>query len=180
MLAARPDLRVEPLRGNVDTRLRKLESAACDAVILAAAGLARLGVTPAHAETLDPEDFVPAVGQGIIAVEARVADGQTLAALAALDDRTTRACAEAERAFLGRLGASCNSPLAAHATVMAGGATLRLTALVASEDGCAVLRGQGEGSVARAAAIGRELADALLERGAAEVAPLRPVAGRTG
>ena len=149
-------------------------------MILAAAGLARLGVTPAHAETLDPEDFVPAVGQGIIAVEARVADGQTLAALAALDDRTTRACAEAERAFLGRLGASCNSPLAAHATVMAGGDTLRLTALVASDDGGAVLRAQGEGPVARAAAIGRELADALLERGAAEVAPLRPVAGGTG
>jgi hydroxymethylbilane synthase len=179
VLAARPDLRVEPLRGNVDTRLRKLESAACDAVILAAAGLHRLGVMPAHAEMLDPEDFIPAVGQGIIAVEARVADGPTLAALAALDHCITRACAEAERAFLERLGASCNSPLAAHATVVAAGEHLRLTALVASDDGGAVLRARGEGSVARAAAIGRDLADTLLERGAAEVAPLRPVAGGT-
>jgi hydroxymethylbilane synthase len=177
VLAARPDLRVEPLRGNVDTRLRKLESGACDAVILAAAGLQRLGLMPARAEMLDPEDFVPAVGQGIIAVEARVADGQTLAALAALDDRTTRACAEAERAFLGRLGASCNSPLGAHATVLAGGENLRLMALVASDDGSALLRTQGAGAVARAAALGRDLADALLERGAAELAPLRPVAG---
>jgi hydroxymethylbilane synthase len=177
VLAARPDLRVEPLRGNVDTRLRKLESGACDAVILAAAGLQRLGLMPARAEMLDPEDFVPAVGQGIIAVEARAADGQTLAALAALDDRTTRACAEAERGFLGRLGASCNSPLGAHATVLAGGENLRLVALVASGDGSALLRTQGEGSVARAAALGRDLADALLERGAAELAPLRPVAG---
>ena len=134
---------------------------------------------PAHAEMLDPEDFVPAVGQGIIAVEARVADGATLAALAALDDRITRACAEAERAFLARLGASCNSPLAAHATVVAAGDASRLTALVASEDGGTVLRARSEGSVARAAAIGRELADALLDRGAAEVAPLRPVAGGT-
>lgn len=176
VLAARPDLAVEPLRGNVDTRLRKLESGACDAVILAAAGLRRLGLTPAHAELLDPEDFVPAVGQGIIAVEARCDDARTLASLAALDDRATRACAEAERALLSRLGASCNSPLAAHATVL-GESVLRLTALVASDDGRAVLRARGEGSVAQAAAIGRELADTLLERGAAEVAPLRPVVG---
>lgn len=178
VLAARPDLTVVPLRGNVDTRLRTLESGACDAIVLAAAGLRRLGVTPAHVEMLDPEDFVPAVGQGIIAVEARCDDAPTLAALAALDDRTTRVCAEAERAFLGRLGASCNSPLAAHATVTEG-RVLGLTALVASDDGRAVLRARREGPAAQAAAIGRALADTLLERGAAEVAPLRPVVGGT-
>jgi hydroxymethylbilane synthase len=176
VLAARPDVRVEPLRGNVDTRLRKLESGACDAVILAAAGLARLGVWPDGAHVLGVEDFIPAIGQGIIAVEARADDGPTLAALRALDDPATRACAEAERAVLGRLGASCNSPLAAHATVAAGGEILRVTGLVASDDGTAVLRASREGAVARAAALGRELAERLLERGAAEVAPLHPVA----
>jgi len=177
VLAARPDLRVEPLRGNVDTRLSKLQSGACDAVILAAAGLQRLGVAPAHAEVLDAEEFIPAVGQGIIAVEARSDDGRTLAALAALDDRLTRACAEAERAFLRRLGASCASPLAAHATVATGSGVLTLRALVASDDGGGVLRGQLEGLASRAEAVGRELADTLLDRGAAELAPLRPVAG---
>ena len=118
VMAARPDLVVEPLRGNVDTRMVKLESVTYDAIILAAAGLHRLGVIPPHAVALDPEEFIPAIGQGIIAVEARTDDEETLAALAALDEPQTRDCAEAERAFLGRMGASCNSPLAAHATIL--------------------------------------------------------------
>lgn len=180
VLSVRPDLRVEPLRGNVDTRLSKLESAACDAVILAAAGLARLGVRPEHLAILDAESFLPAVGQGIIAVEARCEDEPTLAALAALDDPATRACAEAERSVLRYLGASCNSPLAAHATIRAGGPMLRVVGLVASDDGAAVLRAEREGPVARAAAMGREVAEALLEKGAAHLAPLRPLAGRAG
>jgi hydroxymethylbilane synthase len=180
VLASRPDLVVEPLRGNVDTRLRKLESGAYAAVILAAAGLRRLKVAPSHAEVLDPEEFVPAVGQGIIAVEARRDDEATLAALAALDDSITRACAEAERAFLGGLGASCNSPLGAHATMLVNGGALRLAALIAAADGHAVLRGHREGAGAHAAAVGRELAAAMLERGAADVAPLHPAVGRAG
>jgi hydroxymethylbilane synthase len=177
VLAARPDLRVEPLRGNVDTRLRKLASGGCDAVILAAAGLARLGVWPDGARAFGAEDFVPAIGQGIIAAEARRDDGPTLAALRPLDDAATRACAEAERAVLARLGASCNSPLAAHAILAGGGEILRVRGLVASDDGSAILRAVREGPVARAAALGRELAEALLERGAAAVAPFHPVAG---
>jgi hydroxymethylbilane synthase len=175
--AARPDLAVEPLRGNVDTRLRKLESGACDAVVLAAAGLHRLGIALAQGEILDPDDFVPAVGQGVIAVEARSGDARTLAALAALDDPVTRACAAAERAFLARLGASCNSPLAAHAAVSPAGDRLRLNGLVASEDGRTVLRSRAEGPLAEGAALGRGLADELLARGAPALVPLHPVSG---
>jgi hydroxymethylbilane synthase len=176
LLAARPDVAVQSLRGNVDTRLRKLQSGLYDAIVLAAAGLRRLGLEPAHAEVLPLEEFIPAVGQGIVAVEARRADEGTLAALAPLDDAVTRACAEAERGFLGHLGASCNSPLAAHAIVVEGNAILRLSAVIASEDGRAVMRAHAEGSVERAGAVGRELAQTMLERGASQFAPLHPVA----
>ncbi len=171
VLALRPDLAVEPIRGNVDTRLRKLAEGACDAVVLAAAGLARLGLAPRHVRALDPEAFVPAVGQGILAVEAREADQRVVGLLAALDHAPTRACALAERAYLARLGASCNSPMAAHATLR--GERLRLTALVASEDGTRILRGEDGGAPEDAARIGRRLAEALLERGAAAVTALR-------
>ncbi len=171
VLARRPDLAVEPLRGNVDTRLRKLAEGACDAVILAAAGLRRLGLAPPHARPLDTEVFVPAVGQGIVAIEARAGDGRVLARLAGLDHPPTRACALAERAYLGRLGASCNSPMAAHATLAEG--RLRVTALVASEDGQHVLRGEDGGLPEEAARIGLRLAESLLDRGAAAVTALR-------
>jgi hydroxymethylbilane synthase len=171
-LASRPDLTVEPIRGNVDTRLRKLEAGDYDAIVLAAAGLARLGVNPRHVEPLATELFVPAVGQGVLAVEARLDDARTLAALRALDHAPTRATALAERAFLGRLGASCVTPTAAHAR-LAGG-RLVLDALVASEDGRTVLRESGEGSGERAEMLGVRVADALLARGAAAVVALRP------
>jgi hydroxymethylbilane synthase len=176
VLAARPDVVVEPLRGNVDTRLRKLEAGACDAIILAAAGLNRLGLRPRHAELLPPDEFIPAVGQGIVAVEIRADDERTRVALIALEQGETRACAEAERAFLARLGASCNSPLAGHAALVGGGArTLRLTGMVASEDGRKLLRGQLEGPREGAGALGRALADSMLARGAGDVAALHPV-----
>lgn len=171
-LACRPDLAVEPIRGNVDTRLRKLEAGDYDAIVLAAAGLARLGVTPRHVEWLAPEVFVPAVGQGVLAVEARLHDASTLAALGALDDPPTRACALAERAFLARLGASCVTPMAAHARPAGG--RIVLDALVASEDGRTVLRESAEGVTERPEALGVRVADALLARGAAAVVALRP------
>ncbi len=171
VLALRPDLKVAPIRGNVDTRLRKLDDGAYDGVVVAAAGLGRLGLAPAHARPLPPEVFVPAVGQGILAVEARAADRRVLAVLEAVDHAPTRVCALAERAYLARLGASCNSPMAAHATLAAG--RLRLRALVASEDGRQVLRGEDEGAPAEAERIGRRLAESLLERGAAAVTALR-------
>ncbi|PYM94475.1 MAG: hydroxymethylbilane synthase [Candidatus Rokuibacteriota bacterium] len=172
-LALRPDLVVEPIRGNVDTRLRKLEGGTFDGVLLAAAGLARLGLIAPHAQPLDPEVFVPAVGQGVLAIETRTGDRRAGALLERLDHAATRACALAERACLRRLGASCNSPMAAHAVIAAD--TLRITALVASEDGRKVLRGSAAASPAAPEAVGRRLADSLLEQGAASVTALRPV-----
>jgi len=172
-LALRPDLIFEPVRGNVDTRLKKLASEGWDGVLLAAAGLKRLGLGPAHLQPLDPEAFVPAVGQGVLAVEARADDRRMLSLLERLDHAPTRACALAERACLGRLGASCNSPVAAHAVL--DGSSLRMTALVASEDGRKVLRASAVGSPEGPERLGRRLADSLLEQGATSVAPLKPV-----
>jgi hydroxymethylbilane synthase len=172
-LALRSDLVVEPVRGNVGTRLAKLESAGLDGVLLAAAGLKRLGMAPPHVQALDPDAFVPAVGQGVLAVETRADDRDVLAVLSRLDHAATRACALAERACLGRLGASCSSPVAAHAVLE--GASLRITALVASDDGRKVLRATLAGAADDAERLGRRAADSLLEQGAATVAPLRPV-----
>ncbi len=172
-LSLRPDLAVEPIRGNVDTRLAKLEAGDWDAILLAAAGLRRLGVTPRHATPLAPDVFVPAVGQGVLGVQARADDAATLGALRPLDHAPTRACALAERAFLRRLGASCVTPMAAHATLADG--RLVLHGLVASEDGREMLRERADGAPAEAAAVGRAVAEALLARGAAGVTALRPV-----
>jgi hydroxymethylbilane synthase len=171
-LAYRADLVVEPVRGNVETRLRKLESEGLDGVLLAAAGLARLGVAPAHVHALDPDLFVPAVGQGVLAVESRADDRHALSLLGRLDHGPTRACASAERACLAGLGASCSSPVAAHATQ--DGTTLKITALVASDDGRKVLRVSASGPVDSAERLGRRVADSLLEQGAASIAPLEP------
>jgi hydroxymethylbilane synthase len=173
LLAVRPDLAVEPIRGNVDTRLRKLATGEWDAVVLAAAGLRRLGLRPPHCAPLDPELFVPAVGQGILAVQVRSEDHATRALLARIDDAATRVCALAERAYLARLGASCNTPMAAHARL--DGDTVRLSAVVASDDGRRVLRASAAAPAADAARLGRELADTLLARGAAAVTALHPV-----
>ncbi|MBI1736094.1 MAG: hydroxymethylbilane synthase [Candidatus Rokubacteria bacterium] len=175
LLAARPDLRVEPLRGNVDTRLRKLAEGDWDGIVLAAAGLHRLGLAPAHATPLDPRTFVPAVGQGIVAIEARADDAETLRWLGALDDADARATADAERAYLARLGASCVTPMAAHARVRAD--RIELAAVVASEDGRQVLRETASGDRGDAAGLGRAVAERLLARGAASITALRP-AGR--
>jgi hydroxymethylbilane synthase len=172
MLALRPDLVVTPIRGNVDTRLAKLAGGEWAAVLLAAAGLRRLGLTPRHAVMLAPDVFVPAIGQGVLAVQARAADAATLAALQPLDHAPTRVCALAERAFLARLGASCVTPMAAHARLVNG--RVVMDAVVASEDGGRVLRERVEGPAAEPEALGRAVADALLGRGAAAVVALRP------
>ena len=174
LLAARPDLIVEPLRGNVETRVRKLESARLDAVILAAAGLRRLGLVPSQAAALPIETFVPAVGQGVLAVQTRRDDDRTLRWLESLDHAPTRA---AERAFLSRLGASCTTPMAGHARLgraCGDGPVLLMTALVISEDGRRVVRASASGAPERAEAIGRDVAETLLQRGAASLTPLRP------
>jgi hydroxymethylbilane synthase len=175
--AAGPPGRAGPTRGNVDTRLRKLGAGEWDAIVLAAAGLRRLGLEPEHGEWLDPEVFVPAVGQGVIAVEARAGDVRTLAFLREIDDAATRTCTLAERAYLARLGASCNTPMAAHARLE--GEILHMSAVVASEDGGQVLRARATALAAEAEGLGRDLAGALLSRGAARIAPLSPVGTTT-
>jgi len=161
--AARPDLRLETIRGNVQTRLRKVEEG-FDAVVLAYAGLRRLGLADKVVQVFTVEEMLPAVAQGALAIEARQADAETMRRLAPLDDGDTRHQVEAERGVMRRLEGGCQVPLAAHATVAAG--TVRLRALVASIDGTRVVRGERTGPVAQAADIGVALAEDLLARGA--------------
>ena len=167
LLARRPDLTIEPIRGNVDTRLRKLEEGLCDAMVMAQAGLERLGLKPERAHVLEAREFLPAVGQGTLAIEARAADRAALEAIQGLDDAAARAESLAERAFLRRLGAGCHTPVAGLAKLEGG--VLVMDGLVASPDGRTVIRGQTDGSAARAEAVGERLADDLLARGAGAV-----------
>ena len=167
LAAVRPDLGVVDMRGNVDTRLRKLAAGDVDAILLAAAGLGRLGLAPAGLVPLALTQFVPAIGQGILALQVRADDPAVHAIVAALDDPAARAAAAAERAFLGAVGGDCHTPLAAHATVR--GEQLAMRALVASVDGREIIGDTFEGSVDAAADVGRRLGEALLTRGAAEL-----------
>lgn len=160
--AARPDLVTLDIRGNVDTRLAKLEHGEYDAIVLAAAGLERLGWQHVVTEFLDTDRMVPAVAQGILAIEARADDAEARTLCAHLDDPVSRRCAEAERSFLAAMGAGCNAPLAGFAT--ASGDTLTLTALVGAPDG-RVVRVARAGS--EPAALGREVASALVSGGGA-------------
>ena len=163
---ARPDLVIESVRGNLDTRLRKLDEGLYDAIVLAAAGLKRLGWADRIAELLPPEVMCPAVGQGALALESR-ATGAGMEACAALDDPEIRAAVTAERAVLGALGGGCQVPIGAHAVVEAG--RLRLLAIVASPDGVELVRAQSDGAVSEAAALGRTLGSELLDRGARRI-----------
>jgi hydroxymethylbilane synthase len=162
----RPDLIVESVRGNLDTRLRKLDEGQYDAILLAAAGLKRLGWGDRIAEILAPEVMCPAVGQGALAIETRVS-GPGFDACAALDHAATHAAVAAERGLLAALGGGCQVPIGAHATV--DGSRLRLEAIVASPDGAELVRGSSEGEVAEAEFIGRKLGAELLNRGARKI-----------
>ena len=162
----RGDLTVESVRGNLDTRLRKLDEGQYDAILLAAAGLKRLGWGGRIAEILPPEVMCPAVGQGALALETR-ANGAGFDACAALDHRDTHAAITAERGLLAALGGGCQVPIGAHATV--DGGRLRLEAIVASPDGAELVRGECEGAVAEAELIGRKLGAELLDRGARRI-----------
>jgi hydroxymethylbilane synthase len=164
LLARRPDLRIEPIRGNVDTRLRKLDEGLCDGLVMARAGLERLGLKPKHAEPLPVEEFLPAVGQGILGLEARAADGEVLEALRGVDHAGTRMQALAERAFLRRLGAGCHTPVAGHARIE--GDAISIAGLVASLDGATVLAGEVSGLCSQAEELGERLGGELLARGA--------------
>ena len=162
----RPDLTVESVRGNLDTRLRKLDAGQYDAILLAAAGLSRLGWGARIAEILPPEVMCPAVGQGALALETRAAS-PGFDACAALDHPATHAAVTAERALLAALGGGCQVPIGAHATV--DGARLHLTAVVASPDGAESVRGECEGPLSEADSIGRRLGADLLTRGARRI-----------
>jgi hydroxymethylbilane synthase len=163
--ALHPGLTVVDLRGNVDTRLAKLERGEVDALVLAAAGLHRLGLHPAYAEPCDVHSFVPAIGQGALALESRA--GAVAEQLAAIEHRPSRQAIDAERAFLVAVGGSCVSPLAAYATIA--GERLTLHALIARPDGTRVIRGAAAGAAADGPRIGHELAERLLRDGGAAV-----------
>ncbi len=164
--AIRPDLHIETVRGNVETRLRKLDQG-LDAVVLAYAGLRRLGLADRATHVFETHEMLPAVAQGALALEARAADAETMRRLAPLDDPTTRQRVDAERGLLRRLEGGCQVPIAAHATVKDGRLTLR--ALVASLDGSKIVRGERSGAAAEAASLGEALGDELLGKGAREI-----------
>jgi hydroxymethylbilane synthase len=162
----RPDLVIESVRGNLDTRLRKLDEGQYDAILLAAAGLKRLGCADRIAEVLDPARMCSAVGQGALAIETR-AEGAGFDAVQALDDAATHAAVAAERGVLGSLGGGCQVPIGAHATIVEG--RVRVQAIVASPDGSELIRGEAEGAATHAAETGRALGADLLERGARRI-----------
>jgi len=157
----RGDLEVVPIRGNVETRLRKLKEGAVDATLLALAGLKRLGLTDAASSIFSVDEFLPAVGQGIVAIETRADDRATRAVLDALDHAETATAFAAERAFLEVLDGSCRTPIAGHASVADG--RVRLRGLIAKPDGSAAFECAREGAASEAAALGRD-AGAELKR----------------
>ena len=160
----RADVVVKDVRGNVDTRLRKLDEGQYDALILACAGLRRLELEHRIDAAISAEEMVPAVGQGAIAIETRADDAFTIEITSALNHEQTRLCCLAERAFLRSLGGGCQFPIAAHAIIDE--ETLKLDGLVSTPDGAKMLREQLSGSPDDAEAIGSSLAAQLIERGA--------------
>jgi hydroxymethylbilane synthase len=162
----RPDAVVVMLRGNVETRLRKLEGGEIDATLLAVAGLKRLGLLAAATAILDPDQFVPAVGQGAIGLETRADDSRTRALVAAIDDADTRAALAAERAFLGVLDGSCRTPIGGHATIEGG--TLRFHGIIVRPDGSEAFTVVREGRRDSAAELGADAGRELRDRAGAD------------
>jgi hydroxymethylbilane synthase len=162
--AIRPDLAIETIRGNLDTRLRKLDEGQFDAIVLAAAGLRRLGWAARIAELLPESICCPAVGQGALAIETRNDEGVGATVCRRLDDAAARAAVTAERALLGALGGGCQVPIGAHASVSDGRLSMR--AVVVAPDGSAIVRGVREGASSDAASLGEDLAGELLAHGA--------------
>ena len=163
----RPDLNMVSMRGNVETRLRKLERGDCDAVVLAAAGIIRLGLKSKITAYFPVDELCPAVGQGALAIETRAADAEINAIVAALDDADAHAAVRAERAVLRCLGGGCSLPIAAHATESHG--TLSLLGIVARPDGRRVIRASKSGQPCRPEELGLAAAEDLLRQGAREL-----------
>jgi hydroxymethylbilane synthase len=164
LLAARADLHVLEMHGNVDTRLRKLEAGECDAIIVAAAGLERLGMEKRATELLSTRVMLPAVGQGALAVETREDDEAMVELLSCINHESTHRAVEAERAFARKLGADCRTPIAAFATVHE--TKLRIDGMVASSDARMLLRTQLVSDKSEPKKVGEELAESLLSKGA--------------
>lgn len=161
--AARPDLRVRPLHGNVDTRLRRLDAGEVDALVLAVAGLSRLGRSERIGAVLDAELMTPAPGQGALAVQVRAADAPVRSAVAALDDAPTRLCVEVERGVLEAAGGGCRAPLGTLATLQ--DEELRVLAVAATEDGRRRMTSRWSGAVAESHGLPARLAAELLAAG---------------
>lgn len=166
--AVRPDLTVESIRGNLDTRLRKLDEGQFDAIVLAAAGLRRLGWAARISELLEPSVMCPAVGQGALAIETRNGGDSAAALCARLNHETTARCVEAERAVLRALGGGCQVPIGAHATIGAE-QMMTLQAVVAAPDGGQVIAHHLSGAANDAQALGAAMAEHLLANGARSI-----------
>ena len=163
LAAMRPDLNIVDLRGNIDTRLRKLDEGLFDAIILAGAGLHRLGLEHRITTLLEPEQMLPAISQGALGIELRRDDTELFAGLQFLHHRTTAIAVAAERAFLLRLEGGCQVPIGAHATLS--GTTITLTGLIAAVDGRRILKETTSGPADQAEALGTSLAETLLAKG---------------
>jgi hydroxymethylbilane synthase len=166
LMRARPDLRIAPLRGNVETRLRKIEASEMDAAVLAVAGLKRLGLFSAAATALEVEEFLPAAGQGAIAIETRSNDENARTHAAAIDDADTHTALAAERAFLAALGGSCRTPIAGHARL--DGDTVRFRGLIAKTDGSDAIEASRQGRRTDAAALGADAGHEIKTRAGAD------------
>jgi hydroxymethylbilane synthase len=175
LLALRGDLRCVPIRGNADTRMAKINAGELDAVLLAYAGLGRIGRLDAVTQVFEPDEMLPAPGQGALAVECRQADDELVRLLAPVNDELSMAATTAERGLLEALAAGCSAPVAAYAAVSNGALDMR--AAVMSADGSRVLRAHGRGTSAQARRLGGDIAAELLRAGAAELirVPQAPV-----
>ncbi|MCU6793632.1 hydroxymethylbilane synthase, partial [Paenibacillus sp. WQ 127069] len=167
----RPDLKIESIRGNIDSRLKKLESEGFDAILLAAAGLHRIGWTDRITAYLPPEVCLPAVGQGALCIECKDDNTEVLELLGHYNDERTALAVSAERSFLGRLNGGCQIPIGAYATVegelTSGGYQITMTGMVGSPDGQQMLKETMNGTDPEL--LGVNLANALIERGASEI-----------
>ena len=167
ILHIRPDVKIYSLRGNVDTRLRKLDEGQYDAIVLAAVGLKRLGLSERVTQHLDPTEVLPAIGQGALGLEVREDKHEIIEILSFLNHKPTEFAVRAERAFLRRLEGGCQVPIAAHANFCE--EKLKLVGMVADLDGSSLVKGEAQGDAEDAEEIGTGLAEDLLERGAEKI-----------
>lgn len=167
LLAMRGDIQIRAIRGNVDTRIAKLQSEKLDGIVLAAAGLKRLGKDLSSVEYFSEDQLIPAVGQGALAIECRKEDPSTREKVLSLNHLPTEIAIRAERAALKKLGGDCNVPMALHAGVQGG--TLRMVGMVGSFNGQRVVRESIEGSIADPEALGLRLSEQMLEQGAGKI-----------